>query len=254
MKKKFLLIFAVSICLLAQSAYAETITLSKATMLIPQGWSVADEDLKFKKDSTAELNAQGEVISGILNKNTYLRPTGWRSLINDYCFVESSAGFFPRFFYPLDLRYGVTIPTYGHVRYSGDRLVEFAADGTVLRGVIDHKVTLTLDKDKYGFVDFKSGTILAFDQEGHVAHGTLSGDTYLRPVGWQEHSTDKKNAGFLLFKSSTTIDFNANGEVISGTLKEASAWKQADGTPIALPDKKLIHFNSDGAKIEMPEK
>lgn len=252
--KKTCITMVLAACLLAQIASAASITLDKNTMLIPQGWSVADEDLKFKKDSTAELNEYGEVISGILNKNTYLRPTGWRNLINDYCYLESSAGFFPRFFHSWDLRYGVVVPTYGHVRYSGDRLVEFAADGTVLRGVIDHKVTVTLNKDKYGFVDFKSGTILSFDQEGHVVHGTLASDTYLRPLGWQKHSADKTNAGFLLFKSGTTIDFNADGEVISGTLKEASAWKQADGTVIALPDKNIIHFSDAGAKVETAKK
>ena len=80
--KKTSILLALIACLSVNEASAATITLDKATMLVPQGWSVADEDLKFKKDTTAELNDRGEVVSAVLNKATYLRPTGWRSLIN----------------------------------------------------------------------------------------------------------------------------------------------------------------------------
>lgn len=95
--KKLALLLTLVACLSAQVVSAETIKLDKATMLVPQGWKVADEDLKFKKGTTAELNLRGEVISAVLNKATYLRPTGWRQLINDYCFVETTDMFFPRF-------------------------------------------------------------------------------------------------------------------------------------------------------------
>ena len=145
--KKTSILLALIACLSVNEASTATITLDKATMLVPQGWSVADEDLKFKKDTTAELNDRGEVVSAVLNKATYLRPTGWRSLINDYCYVETTDMFFPRFFHPWGMRYGAPFPTYGHIRYAGDRLVKFAENGTVLRGVIDEKVTLSINKD-----------------------------------------------------------------------------------------------------------
>ena len=252
--KKLSILLALVAYLYAQGVSAESITLDKTTVLVPQGWSVADEDLKFKKDTTAELNERGEVVSAVLNKATYLRPTGWRSLINDYCYVETTDMFFPRFFHPWGMRYGAPFPTYGHIRYAGDRLVKFAADGTVLKGVIDEKVTLALSKDSYGFVDFKSGTILSFDENGHVTHGTLSSDTYLRPIGWQAHPSNNKLAGFIEFKGGKAIDFNDNGEVISGTLKESTTWHDLDGSEITLPAKATVHFTDKGAEIIQPEK
>ena len=247
--KKLALLLTLVACLSAQGVSAETIKLDKATMLVPQGWSVADEDLKFKKDTNAELNTRGEVVGAVLNKATYLRPTGWRSLINDLCFVETTDMFFPRFFHPWSMRYGTSFPTYGHIRYAGDKLVVFAADGTVLKGVIDEKVTLSLNKDRYGFVDFKSGTILSFAEAGYVTHGTLASDTYLRPTGWQEHASKNKFAGFIRFKSGKTIDFNDKGEVISGTLKEPALWQDANGAQITLPAKAIVRFTDKGAEI-----
>ena len=47
--KKLAILLALVACLSAQGVSAESITLDKTTMLIPQGWSVADEDLKFKR-------------------------------------------------------------------------------------------------------------------------------------------------------------------------------------------------------------
>ena len=252
--RKLGILLSFVLCLSAQVVSAETIKLDKTTMLVPQGWSVADEDLKFKKDTTAELNERGEVVSAVLNKATYLRPTGWRSLINDYCYVETTDMFFPRFFHPWGMRYGAPFPTYGHIRYAGDRLVKFAENGTVLRGVIDEKVTLSINKDGYGFVDFKAGTILSFAEDGHLMHGTLNSDTYLRPVGWQAYSYSNKLAGFIQFKSGKAIDFNEKGEVISGTLKAPTLWHNESGSEITLPAKATVHFTENGSKIIKPEK
>ena len=103
-------------------------------------------------------------------------------------------------------------------------------------------------------MDFKPGTILAFAEDGYVTHGTLCSDTYLRPTGWQEHSSKNKLAGFIRFKSGTTIDFNDKGEVISGTLKEAALWYDDNGAEITLPAKATVHFTEKGAKIIKPEK
>ena len=97
--KKTSILLALIACLSVNEASAATITLEKATMLVPQGWSVADEDLKFKKDTTAELNERGEVVSAVLNKATYVGPTGLRSLTNDYCYVETTHLLFARFFH-----------------------------------------------------------------------------------------------------------------------------------------------------------
>ena len=130
----------------------------------------------------------------------------------------------------------------------------FAENGTVLRGVIDEKVTLSINKDGYGFVDFKAGTILSFAEDGHLMHGTLNSDTYLRPVGWQAYSYSNKLAGFIQFKSGKAIDFNEKGEVISGTLKAPTLWHDESGSEITLPAKATVHFTEKGAKIIKPEK
>lgn len=77
---------------------AATIHLDKDTSLVPQGWSAADDDLKFKKDTTAELNINSELVKGTLKSDSYLRPTGWKNIINDYYMTETNHLFFPRFF------------------------------------------------------------------------------------------------------------------------------------------------------------
>ena len=238
-----------AVCLSAQLACAQTLTLDKTTPLVPQGWSVADDDLKFKKGTPAELNDDGEVVKGVLNSDTYLRPTGWRYIINDYYYAQASSVFFPRFFRPIGVRYGVALPTYGHIRYQGGEPIRFAADGTVLSGVIDEKVTLSLQENKYGFVEFKSDTALTFSEDGYVAAGTLADDTRLRPVGWKQNHADATGAGFLEFKGNRAIEFDADGYVTSGTLKTAASWKNADGKVIALPAKAQVRFSENGAEI-----
>lgn len=254
MKKLSLITVFLAACLAAQLASAQTITLKKTEKLVPQGWTVADDDLKFKKDTQALLNDDGEVVSGILNSDTYLRPTGWQSVINDYCYVQASSVFFPRFFRPVGVRYGVALPTYGHVRYKSGSLVHFAKDGTVLSGTIDERTTVALQKDRYGFVDFKADTVLTFDAEGHIISGTLADDTRLRPSGWQKNRTDAASAGFLEFKGNRTITFDTDGYVTSGTVKEAGSWKNADGETITLPAKANVRFTADGAEIIDPKK
>ena len=49
--------------------------LDKNIELHPQGWSVG-ETIKFKKKTAVRLNDIGEVISGTLADDTYLRPQG----------------------------------------------------------------------------------------------------------------------------------------------------------------------------------
>lgn len=55
-------------------------TLTKSEELYPQGWTVGDQ-IKFKKGTTASLNDNGAVISGVLASDTYLRPQGWQAVL-----------------------------------------------------------------------------------------------------------------------------------------------------------------------------
>lgn len=243
LKKIFTLTF-LSALLCLQIANAETIILKKATTLVPQGWTVADDDLKFKKDTQAILNQQGEVVEGVLNSDTYLRPTGWKNIINDFAYVETSSIFYPRFFYRWSFSGGAPYPTYGHLRYKDGEHIIFATDGTVLSGVIDESATFSLISGKYGFVTFKENSRLDFDEDGYILSGVLDDNTYLRPVGY----LNNRNllAGFVEFKKHSCISFNKEGLVTKGILKNDLLWKQPDGSIITLPMKKNIAFTPDG--------
>ena len=247
MRKFTALLLAALVLASANAAFAnKTITLDKDTKLVPQGWTVAD-DIKFKKNTAVTLNDDGQVAAGVLASDTYLRPTGWKKLVSNYYYVESSVGFFPpRFFYH-PFRPGLIIPADGHVRYMGSKPVTFAADGTVLSGTIDNDVVLQLSDAGYGFVRFKNDTVLTFDASGRVQSGTLAEATKLRPVGWQ-HNLRDESAGFLEFKSGTKISFDANGLVTSGSLKEKALWNNADGSEKELAAKAPITFTAAGAE------
>lgn len=243
LKKTFSLTF-LSLLLCMQIANAETVLLEKSTAMVPQGWSVADDDLKFKKGTETVLNDNGEVVEGVLTSDTYLRPTGWRNIINDYSYVETSGYFFPRFYPSWSFSTGAPFPTYGHIRYKDGEKLVFAPDGTVLSGVIDESSTFKLDKNKYGFVTFKEDTRLTFDPDGNIISGVLGDDTYLRPIGY----ANNKNllAGFVEFKKGSSTIFTAEGLVASGELKNELLWKQPSGSVITLPVKKTISFAQDG--------
>ena len=249
MNKKIIFSTFLLTFLFVQATFAENITLTKNEVLIPQGWSVADDDLKFKKNTVAELNSQGELITGTLNQNTYLRPTGWKNLINDYAYLETNNVFFPRFFRPINIRNGFAVPTYGHVRYKDNTQVTFAPDGTVLSGTISEKVSLKIQQNSYGFVDFKADTELVFYPDGQIKSGTLAENTKLRPLGYQHLQGEKNTPGFLEFKGGTKIEFEHNGYVTQGTLKENATWKTTTGKTIDLPAKKTIQFMGEEINI-----
>lgn len=227
--------------------YAKTITLDKDTKLVPLGWTVAD-DIKFKKDTAAEINENWQIIQGTLAASTYLRPTGYRNLINNNYYAETTTKFFPpRFFRPFPPRYGVIIPADGHVRYKGNTFVTFKEDGTVLSGTIDNDVILQLSDNSYGFVAFKNDTVLTFYPDGKIKSGTLAESAKLRPLGWQNNLTDE-NAGFLEFKSNSFIVFTEDGFVKQGSLKSKKLWYNADGSSQNLENKVSWIFTEKNAE------
>lgn len=252
MHKLYLYLLAAAVIINCSSAQAQTIVLAKDTPLVPQGWSVANANLEFKKDTSAQLNDDGQVITGVLDADTYLRPAGWRYLIND-CYLTTSTNIFgPPFFHHPPVRNNIVLPTYQHLRYKGNTAVTFDANGCVLSGTIDDAATLQLQPDKYGFVTFKAGTRLTFYPAGTVASGTLAKDYRLRPSGWQANINGLAG-GFLEFKSGSDIEFTADGLVSTGTLKKAAFWTQPDNTVIQLPKNIPIVFQNGTAKFTAPE-
>ncbi len=242
------LLLSALLLVMANAALAKTITLDKDTKLIPQGWTVAD-DIKFKKNTNAILNANGELVKGTLASSTYLRPTGWRLLANNYLYVETAPDIFPpRFFRPFPHHHGVVIPADGHVRYKTNTLVTFAEDGTVLSGTIDNDVVLQLSEKAYGFVRFKNDTLLSFFPNGRVKSGVLAENTKLRPVGWHNNLADE-SSGFVEFKSGMRITFDIDGLVTQGSLTKKTLWHNADGSSQELEAKVPISFSTDRAAV-----
>ncbi len=242
------LLLSALLLVMANAALTKTITLDKDTKLIPQGWTVAD-DIKFKKNTNAILNANGELVKGTLASSTYLRPTGWRLLANNYLYVETAPDIFPpRFFRPFPHHHGVVIPADGHVRYKTNTLVTFAEDGTVLSGTIDNDVVLQLSEKAYGFVRFKNDTLLSFFPNGRVKSGVLAENTKLRPVGWHNNLADE-SSGFVEFKSGMRITFDIDGLVTQGSLTKKTLWHNADGSSQELEAKAPISFSTDRAAV-----
>ena len=246
------LIVSLSLCTICINVFAEPISknLHKNEELYPQGWSVGDQ-VKFKKDTSAILNDKGEVISGVLASDTYLRPQGWERIINDYYFVSAYTNrtpFFPRYYryWNNNSTYNIALSSYGHIRYKSGTTVKFSEQGTVLNGTVADEITVGIGEGQYGFIAFKNGSVLAFYDNGAVKTGTLSEDTKLRPVGWQNNSVERENVGFIEFKAKSVINFAQNGEVISCTLKEGVKWKNA-GIEIDLPANTVVNFSEQGA-------
>lgn len=244
----------ISLCALCSSVFAAPTSksLTKSEELYPQGWTVGDQ-IKFKKGTTASLNDNGAVISGVLASDTYLRPQGWQRIINDYYFVSAYTNrspFFPRYYryWNNNSTYNIALSSYGHISYKGGTAVTFSEQGTVLNGTIADETTVGLGSEKYGFIAFKSGTILDFYNDGAVKKGTLAEDTKLRPVGWQNNAVDMENAGFVEFKGKSIVSFTPDGEVTNCTIKEPLKWKD-NGVEIELPGGSIINFTEQGAAI-----
>ena len=143
----------ISLCALCSSVFAAPTSkgLTKSEELYPQGWTVGDQ-IKFKKGTTASLNDNGAVISGVLASDTYLRPQGWQRIINDYYFVSAYTNrspFFPRYYryWNNNSTYNIALSSYGHIRYKGGTAVTFSEQGTVLNGTIADETTVGLGSE-----------------------------------------------------------------------------------------------------------
>ena len=235
------------------SGYAEGKTLTKETKLHPQGWTVGDQ-LKFKKDSVVMTNELGEVISGTLADDTFLRPLGWQLVLNVYYYVSTYAGVDPfshhHQHFVVGKEYNTAVPSHGHLQYKGGTQVTFNEYGEVISGTIGEDATVQLVKDKYGFLNFKEDNILVFYDSGVVRSGVLEEDTNLRPVGWRKNYVGEDSAGFVKFSAKKKIEFNEYGEVMSGTLKEPLKWKSPDGVSVEFSANTIIHFDEQGAVAE----
>jgi hypothetical protein len=247
------------LCAFCGSVFASPASklLTKNEELYPQGWSVGDQ-VKFKKGTEASLNENGAVITGVLASDTYLRPQGWKRIINDYYLAAAYTDhgfFFPRYYryWNNSNTYNIALPSYGHIRYKDGTAVTFSEQGTVLSGTIADKTTIAIGEGQYGFVAFKGGSVLDFYDNGAVKTGALSEDTKLRPVGWHNNAITMDNAGFVEFKAKSIVSLTPAGEVMSCTVKNALKWKNV-GMEIELPPNSVVNFTEQGASAAMEQK
>ena len=248
-----MLILSLPLVLIMPSGYAGTKTLIKDTKLHPQGWTVGDQ-LKFKKDTVVATNEVGEVVSGILAVDTFLRPLGSQQVLNDYSYVSTYAGVDPFFnhyqHFVVGKAYNTSVPSHGHLLYKGGTQVTFSEYGEVVAGTIAEDATIQLVKDKYGFLNFKEDNVLAFYDSGVIRSGVLDEDTNLRPVGWKNNIIPDDSAGFVKFSAKKKIEFNEYGEVIAGTVKEPLKWHAPDGSEIEFSANVTVIFDETGAIAE----
>lgn len=232
--RRFLLkaVLFLSLCSFGLSVYAAPVSkaLSKNEELYPQGWSVGDQ-VKFKKDTSVLQNDDDTVISGVLASDTFLRPQGWQRIINDYYFVSaytSGGPFFPRHYryWNNSNVYSIALPQlWPCPAIKVVQRLRLAKEGTVVSGTVASDVTIGIGEGQYGFVTFKSGTIIDFYDNGAVKLGTLAEDTKLRPVGWQQNAVADESAGFVEFAAKSSVGFTADGEVTAGTPKSVCCGK-----------------------------
>ena len=239
---------------LAAAAVPAELVVGKETKFHPQGWTVGDF-VEFKKDTAVTLNEQGEVVSGVLAKDTFLYPRGWERVINDYYYVTAYTDSIPywgrfgrRFF---DSRYNMAIPGYHHLLFKGGSRVTFSDKGDVLTGTLANEAVLRLVAGQYGFISCRANTVLSFYESGAIRSAVLSEDTHLRPLGWRTIMQPSATAGFIKFSANKPVEFNEAGEVIAGTLKETVKLLAAGGETKAFKAGSAVRFGADGAEGEI---
>jgi hypothetical protein len=243
-----LLAAVVALSLLAAPAAAGTVTLTEDTELHPVNWAAGT--VKFKKDTQVVTNEYGEAVSGVLARDTRLRPAGWQRVMFDYTMesgyapvTSSSSG--GGFSYGGG-SYSYAVPGEKYLHFKGGQAVTFNARGEVASGTLDKAAYIRLVDDKEGFVGYRDDTALSFHDNGVVAAGTLNGDTWLRPTGWQEILAVNGGAGFLRFKKGTAISFTPAGLVTAGTLATDAKLK-AEGQYVKVyPAGTAVRFTVKG--------
>lgn len=249
------LALALAVGLCGQSASAETLLLEKNTDYYLQGHSVGEE-VEFRKGTEVVLNEIGEVMEGTLNETVWLRPVGWKQVIQDYSFAAGYVDIRPFFPHMTNSTYQMALLNFGHLPYKEKTKIVLNEEGMVIRGTIKEDVTIALMEGKYGFVKLKSGEELVFYPNGKLKSGTLAEDTKLRPIGWRDRLTlDRERVGYVEFREGEDVEFDENGEVLIGTIKKSSKTlidnsgkEYAAGTKLSFAGGKVIEIGKAVAK------
>lgn len=242
---------AVALLFLAVPAETAEVTLTADSELHPLSWAVGT--VKFKKDTRVVTNEYGEVISGVLDKDTRLHPVAWQRVMFDYTmesgYSSVSASSANGGFSYGGGSYSYAIPGEKYVTFKGGQAVTFNSRGEVVKGTLADDACIRLLDDKEGYVRYKDGTPLAFHDSGGVASGTLAADTLLRPTGWQEILAANGGAGFVKFKKGTAISFTEGGLVTAGTLAAETKLKAAGQYMKIYPPGTAVKFNDKGELV-----
>lgn len=217
--KRFFILFLVFMLIPAMAFCSKTKVLEQDTELHPQGW--ISGLIKFKQGTTVELNDNGEVISGVLKYNKYLRSLGCGisakegnlvayPIIGSAAFPPGSVGFYSTGPYYV----------YGNIfNFKGsDSVTTFDERGYVISGTLADDTRIYLLPFAEPEVSFKGSTQVTFDKKGYLTSGTLKDDAFLHPVGWKNYLPLDNTAGFLKFKAGTQVTFGPDAQVLKGTI------------------------------------
>lgn len=183
--------------------------------LHPIGWSAGY--VLFKGGKPVTFNDRNEVISGTLEGFAGLRPAG------------------------IAMFHGTDN---GYVAFKGGTEVVFDENGTVIIGTLAENTEFLLTSGKEGVVKYKGNTVVTFKNGG--SSGTLTENSYFRPVGFINGYLNSDQSGYFLFKANTYIAFNEKGEVLEGTLVD-DVWLHSVGGNIKnYAAGSLVHFSNNG--------
>lgn len=219
---KKITLFIILFFLVTLNVQAVEITLEQDTNLHPQGW--VSGTLKFKK-GTAVLNERGEVVSGIMKDYERLRPAGWSTLIGiDGNYIDGASS----------------------IHYAPG-LVVFNERGEIISGILATTAGISLYNGNFPYVYFKNELI--FNPDRSVSKGSLSYDTYLRPLGWSKQTWPIViQSGFIKFKNDKQVVLS-KGEVVSGTLAQDTELMTTNGKRKLFEAGTLVTFNANGEAL-----
>ncbi len=184
MKRILIILTLVFLVSLSQSE-AATVKVDKNTELHPQGWIAGN--MLFKTGTDVTLNDKGEVISGTLKNYTFLKPAARAYYRNqsqdlqdiiclkaDTVVTFNERGEVASGTLGDDANLMIVKNTLPYVTFKSSTPIVFNMDGSVASGTIKSDMYLrpvgweNNSKENAGFISYKAGTELAFNNKGEV--------------------------------------------------------------------------------------
>lgn len=193
------------------SSEVKEIKLREDTLLTTQGDKFS---AKFKKGTTAKLDGNGKVLSGVLAQETAVTPVGtgskkiWFKEGSLITFNEESkvdSGILSR---NTSMRpTGVT-----DVTLRANTQILFHSNGFLKAATLDKEALLPIRKSSKGY-KFKAGHEITFDEKGLVISGTLATTINVKRASGET----------LRFPAGSFIEFDEDGKIANEPPKKSAA-------------------------------